>query len=234
MPKLLAATITLVVAILVFFGILSFQDKAGIERLERSPERGKLVWYAQLAKAKGQHRVDLRPTVDYAVPRTWDDALANYHLVVAEPVYSKSYATTYDVQTWYKLRVVEELSAPNASCADCGSTITPPAELLPVQTGEFLTAKQGGETMVEGVRVTSSDPSFPDFETGKRYLLLVQFDSQKIVGMLRTGPWGAFAMDSDERLKPLNAELRHAFREKLSDQFGNSLSHLRRSLKTKN
>ena len=161
MTKPLALTATLVIATLVFFGVLSFQDKSRIEELKRSPDRGKLSWHAQMAKAKGEKKVVLNSTIeDYAVPRTWEDALSNYNLVVAEPLYSKSYATTYDVQTWYKFRVLEELSAPNTYCTDCPTSNDPPADLLPLQPDEFLSAKLGGETTVDGVVITSSDPTF--------------------------------------------------------------------------
>lgn len=167
------------------------------------------------------------------VPRNWDDALANFHLVIAEPVDSRSYATTYDIQTWYKFRLVEELSAPTVDCPGCSTAVDPPADLLPLQANEFLTAKLGGETFVDGVAISSSDPRFPNFETGKRYMLLVVFDSNRIVGSLRSGPWGTFALESDEKLKPVNAELKHPFREKLSEEFGNSLGNLKRSLKAR-
>lgn len=234
MTKLLALVATPVIAILAFFGVLSFQDKPRIEELAKSSDRGKVRWYAELAKAKGKQSVRLPPSdVYYVAPRNWDDALANFHLVIAEPIDSRSYATTYAIQTWYKFRLVEELSAPTEDCTGCATAIDPPVDLLPLQPNEFLTAKIGGETSVDGITITTNDPTFPNFETGKRYLLLVVFDSNKTVGLLRSGPWGTFALDSDEKLKPVNAELKHPFREKLSEQFGNSLANLRRFLKAR-
>lgn len=230
MVKILALS-TVLIGTLLFFGWSTFQDKAKIQDLEKSPDRGKLNWHAQMAKAKGEQNVLLRSSiVNYAVPRSLDDALTNYHLVIAEPIYSRSYATTYDLQTWYKFRLLEELSSPSKSCVDCDS-IDPPVELLPLEPHEFLTAKVGGETNVDGINITSNDPTFPNFEIGRRYLLLVQFDSKKIVGALRSGPWGVFAVNSDDKLEPINGRLKHPFRDKLSDHFGDSVSHLRRSLK---
>lgn len=233
MIKLLAAGGTLLIAIFFFVGVPSFQNKSKIEELEKSPERGKLSWHSQMAKAKGEQSVLLGASiVDYAVPLSLEDALENYHLVVAEPIYSRSYATTYNIQTWYKFRLVEELSVPR-NCIDCDSSINPPAEMLPLQPNEFLSLKVGGEADVDGIRITSSDPTFPNFETGRRYLLLVAFDSNKVVGALRSGPWGAFALNSDDRLEPVNVKLKHPFRAKLSEQFRNSLSDLRLSLKAR-
>lgn len=54
MTKLLALIGTLGIATLVFFGVLSFQDKSKIEELEKSSDRGKLRWHAEVAKAKGK------------------------------------------------------------------------------------------------------------------------------------------------------------------------------------
>jgi hypothetical protein len=232
--KLLAAISTLLVGAFFIVGLSIVQDKSKIQELERSPHRGKLSWHSQMAKAKGEESVLLRSDiVNYAIPRNLEDALANYHLVLAEPVFSRSYATTYDIQTWYKFRLIEELSAPSTNCTDCAISSDVPADLLPVQPDEFLSVKVGGEALVDGIKITSSDPTFPNFEAGRRYLLLVAFDSNKILGALRSGPWGAFAVKSDESFEPVNANLKHPFREKLSKDLRGSLRNLRNSLRTK-
>lgn len=234
MIKLLATIATLLIAIFFFIAVSTFQDKAKIQELEKSPDRGKLKWHSQMAKAKGEQNVLLRSSlVDYPMPLSLEDALENYHLVVAEPIFSRSYATTDNIKTWYKFRLLEELSAPPTNCVDCFNSIDLPQELLPVQPGEFLSVKGGGEAEVDGIKITSSDPTFPNFETGKRYLLLVAFDSNKTFAALRTGPWGAFALNSDEKLEPVNGTLKHQFREQLSEHFQNSLPKLRLSLKTR-
>ncbi|HXQ74063.1 MAG TPA: hypothetical protein VN844_26405 [Pyrinomonadaceae bacterium] len=234
MFKILAASGTLVIATLFFLGFFSVQNRAKIEELEKSPERGKLVWHSQMAKAKGRQNVLLDSTiVDYAVPRSLETALANYHLVVAEPVSSRSYAATYNVHTWYKFRIVEELSTPNIPCVDCFSLVGPPEDLLPLESNEFLSAQLGGEATVDGISIKSTDASFPNFEIGQRYLLLVAFDENRIIGKLSSGPWGAFVVNSSDSLEPINSRLKHPFRERLSAQFGNSLHSLRAALRTR-
>lgn len=234
MFKILAASGTLVIATLFFLGFFSVQNRTKIKELEKSPERGKLVWHSQMARAKGKQNVLLDSTiVDYAVPRSLDSALANYHLVVAEPISSRSYATTYNIHTWYKFRLIEELSAPEINCLDCFSLVGPPEDLLPLGASEFLSSRVGGEATVDGVSITTSDPSFPSFEIGQRYLLLVAFDPNRIVGRLSSGPWGTFIVNSSEILEPVNARLKHPLRERISGQFGNSLHSLRAALKTR-
>lgn len=234
MFKILAASGTLVIATLFFLGFFSVQNRSKIEELEKSPERGKLVWHSEMAKAKGRQNVLLDSTiVDYPVPRSLDSALANYHLVVAEPVSSRSYAATYNVHTWYKFRIIEELSTPEVNCVDCFSLVGPPEELLPLESNEFLSAQLGGEATVDGVSIKTSDMSFPSFEIGQRYLLLVAFDENRIVGKLSSGPWGTFVVKSSETLEPVNSRLKHPLRERLSVQFGNSLHSLRAALRTR-
>lgn len=234
MFKILAASGTVVIATLFFFGFFSVQNRTKIEELEKSPERGKLVWHSQMAKAKGKQNVLLDSTiVDYAVPRSLDSALANYHLVIAEPIAGRSYPATYNIHTWYKFRIIEELSTPEINCLDCFSLVGPPEDLLPLAPNEFLSAQLGGEATVDGITITTSDSSFPRFEIGQRYLLLVGFDSNRIVGRLSSGPWGTFIVNSREILEPVNAQLKHPFRERLSMQFGNSLHSLRAALKTR-
>ncbi len=229
MLKILAAGGILAIATLLLFGPV--QNTSKLEQLEKSPDRGKLTWRSQIAKAKGQQRVLMRASiVDYSVPRSFDDALANFHLIIAEPLDSRSYATAYDIRTWYKFRILEKLSAPTVPCTNCLSSTDPPPDLLPLEANEFLGAKVGGEVDVDGVRIISQDPTFPNFEIGRRYLLLVALDSKTMVGALRTGPGGAFALNSDERLEPLTVGLRHPFGEELSQQFGNSVAKLRLSL----
>src|SRR5690242_21097337 len=116
MTKLLAVGATLIFAALVFFGILSFQDKSKIDQLERSPDRGKLTWRVQMAKAKGERAVNLGANiVEYAASPSFEDALANYSLVVAEPIYKRSYASTYNIETWYKDRKSTRLNSSHMS-----------------------------------------------------------------------------------------------------------------------
>ena len=87
---------------------------------------------------------------------------------------------------------------------------------------------------MDGISITTSDPSFPRFEIGRRYLLFVSFDEQRMVGKLKGGPWGTFIVNSNDKLEPVNARLRHPLRERLAQQFEDSLPNLRVALKTRN
>lgn len=232
MVKLL---ITAGVLIATFFavGILSYQKQSKLEALEKSKDRGKLSWYAEMAKAKGEAEVLKRASiVSYPVAKSLDEALDYFSVVIAEPLESKSYADTYDIRTWQKFRIVEELSTPpTKECTTCPAVGTPPAELLPLQANEFWASKIGGQVIVNDVKITSKDPDFPDFVAGKRYLLFVTFDSQKLVGALRMGPWGTFSLTSNETLQAVDDKLKDPLREELAQHFSDSVVKLRMRLK---
>ena len=231
MIKLLI-TGAVLMATLFVVGTYSFQSKSKIEALEKSQDRGKLNWYVEMAKAKGESEVLKRASiVDYPVAKSLDEALDYFSVVIAEPLESKSYADTYDILTWQKFRIVEELSTPTKQCTTCPSVGTPPAELLPLQPNEFLASKIGGQVMVDDIKVVSKDPEFPNFVEGKRYLLFVSFDSQKLVGALRMGPWGTFSLTSNETLQSVDDRLKHPLREEITQHFGDSVVRLRMHLK---
>lgn len=214
------------------FLIGAFQDKAKIEALEKSKDRGKLTWYAEMAKAKGDLETVFRSgLVRYAVPRSLYEATENYNVVIAEPVDSKSYPGDRDIRTWYKFRIIEELSTPTVTCGNCPLSGDAPDEMLPLKEGEFLASQFGGEVMVDGIRVIAKDPEFPRFENGRRYLLFLNLDSHKTVATLRMGPWGTFTLDSREKLEPIDKKLSHPVKDEITNQFGDSLIRLRMRLK---
>ena len=119
---------------------------------------------------------------------------------------------------------------------DEGGMITPrehepaPTDFLPLQTNEFFISKPEGEVEVDGVRIKRNDPDFPKFEKGKRYLLFLSFDSQKTVAAIRMGPWGTFAIETNEQLKAVSQKYKHPVIEKLTSGADNTLNGLRRRL----
>jgi len=232
MAKILIIGFLAVLSSSLIIGLVSVQNKSKIDALEKSQDRGKLTWYAELAKAKGKQDITFHSgIIRYAVPRSLTEALAYYNVVVAQPVKTKSYAGIKDIQTWYKFRIDEELSTPSIPCPSCTVLGEIPVEMLPLEKGEFLVSQLAGEVMIDGVRVISLDPKFPPFEVGKRYVLFMNFDDQKTVGFLRMGPWGTFALGPDEKLESIDKKLKHPVQEELENDLGDSLGRLRMRLK---
>lgn len=232
MSKLLI-TAGLVILTSTLFLSLSFKTNSKVQEVDRSKDRGKLSWFAARAKAKGQREVVIgAPLVTYAVPKDLEEALAYYTLVVAEPLEQRSYVNDDErtIKTWYKLRLLEELSSPTTICTTCPDIEPPPTDFLPLQTNEFLTSKPEGEVEVDGVRIKQNDPDFPRFEKRKRYLIFVAFDFQKTVAAVRMGPWGTFAIDANEQLRPISQKYKHPVIEKLTSGTDSSLPGLRKRL----
>lgn len=232
MTKLLiTAALVLLTSVLVV-GLVSHQAKSKIQELENSKDRGKLSWHVALAKAKGQREVMIAaPVVTYAVPQNLDEALAHYSLVLAEPLEQKSYVENDRITSWYKFRLIEELSTPTISCIYCPDIEAGPSDLLPVQANEFLVSKAEGEIELDGIRVKTNDPDFPAFEKGKQYLIFLSFDSQKAVAALRMGPWGTFDIAANEHLKVVNDKYKHRIIDDLTTGSDPSLNRLRNRLR---
>jgi hypothetical protein len=215
-------------------GTFSFQNQSKIEALEKSRDRGQLKWYAEMAKAKGQHEVAFpAPIALYGVARNLDEAAAHFNVVLAEPVQHKFYAVSDDgILTWYKMRLIEELSTPIVSCTNCDKIADVPSDMLPLADDEFLVAQSGGEVEIDGIRIISRNIQFPAFEHRKRYLLFLSLDSERKIGSLQMGPWGAFALDATQNFKPVNEKLTHPLSEELKTKF-DSVSKLRIRIKAR-
>ena len=232
MSKLLITAGLVLLTSSLFLGV-SLKTNSTLQDIDQSKDWGKLSWYAARAKAKGQREVVIgAPMITYAVPKDLDEALAYYTLVIAEPLEQRSYVEDDErtIKTWYKFRLLEELSSPTTRCTTCPDIEPAPNDFLPLQTNEFLTSKPEGEVEVDGVRIRQNDPDFPRFEKSKRYLVFVSFDLQKTVAAVRMGPWGTFAIDTNEQLKPISQKYRHPVIEKLTSGTDNSLTGLRRRL----
>lgn len=134
MTKLIVIGLVLVAAAAV--GTFALQDKAKIEQLEKSKDRGKLAWYAAMAKAKGQQEVVIgAPVVTYAVPKDLEEALAYYSLVAVELLERRSYVEDDEttIKSWYKFMLLEELSSPTIRCTTCPDIELAPKDFLPLQ-----------------------------------------------------------------------------------------------------
>jgi len=216
----------------VLVGAISFRNQSRLAELQQAKDRGSIRWHAEVAKAKGKSEAEIQSSmVYYAVPRNLQEGVDYYHVVVAEPLESRSYPLSDDIRTWYKFRRIEELSAPVRACTSCPTTDSAPPEMLPLKADEFLAAQVGGETIVDGVRITSKDPKFARFRNGQRYLIFVSFDPQKIVGLFEMGPWGVFVITPQGTLEPIDKKLDHPLRTELAVQFGDNLDRLSAQLR---
>ena len=233
MLKLLISAVLVIAVSSILITLSSNNANSKIQELEKSKDRGKLSWYAAMAKAKGQTEARVAaPVVDYAVPKDLDQALAYYSLVVVEPVEKKSFPEESTITSWYKFRLIEELSRATILCTTCPAVTPGPADMLPLKSDEFVAPRCEGEIELAGVKLVSVNPEFPSFQKGQRYLIFLAFDTTRTAAALRMGPWGTFQLDDLDQLKAVNKEYKHPVIDELTGGADHSLNKVRRRLKT--
>lgn len=94
---------------------------------------------------------------------------------------------------------------------------------------ELLIPKFGGVISVNGVTLTSTDPNFPNYQTSQPYLLFLDIDASKRVGLLTAGPIAAFSVSPNGVLTPAT-QMSSVLADEIAQTYGNSLSALRTSL----
>lgn len=233
MLKLLISAVLVIAVSSILITLSSNNANSKIQDLEKSKDRGKLSWYAAMAKAKGQSEARVAvPVIEYAVPKDLTEALAYYSLVVVEPVEKKSYPDESTILSWYKFRLLEVLSSPTILCTTCPAIQPAPADMLPLKSDEFVASTAEGEIELDGVKLVSVDRDHPGFEKGKRYVIFLAFDTTRTEAALRMGPSGTFQVDDLDQLKAINEKYKHPVIDELTGGADHSLNKLRKRLKT--
>lgn len=194
---------------------------------------GTLKWHAKKAKEKGEKEVKVAtPIYNYATVNSLDEAAAHYYIYIAQPVEIKTVISSpKNITTWYKFRIIEDLSKENLQfCSTCSSVINPPEDMLPLKENEILIPKAGGTVDIDGVRVTKEENDFPQFSTSHTYLLFLDLDASKKIGKFSMGPNGVFEIASNEEIRSVN-ENRRRLKDEIKNLYGNSLTQLKKKLK---
>lgn len=214
------------IKILAFIGILVVGSVAVQQlRSKRSVDevllKGRIRLAAETAKEKNQSEITIAaPIPIYAEVRDLDAALAKYSTVIVRLVSRHSFISsdTKEITTWYKFEVTDFLSQPTAkSCNSCPSAKSMPSEVSPTKENEILLVRLVGTVVEGGVRVTSVDRNFPDFQFNKQYLLFIEMDLQTRIASIALGPEGVSTIEPDGQVSSvssatrLNSELRKRF-----------------------
>src|SRR5262247_1165438 len=140
---------------------------------QQSSEARSIIQQAAAAKERGERRLQISvprsSAPEYKSVSNIDEALSNYAVVIARPMARESKNQIYAISTWYKFKVIENIS--DKSFSDRPNHADAPKELLPVQPDEILIPKAGGDLIVDGVEVICDEPGFPQFEMSRTYLL---------------------------------------------------------------
>ncbi len=215
-------------AIALAFGALNKASVASRVQITAIP--GTLDWYAQKAQAEGTAGYKFRGgMIEYNQPDSWDQVLSTYSFVVVEVISSRSYATAanYDIDTWYKLKVIETLSQKDVmACDACPTFPVAPDYMLPLQANEILVSKAGGTLDYNGVTLISESTDFPDFLTSQRYLLILKLNASSRVGDIEIGPAGVYKINSAGIMEPLHPAW-DPYSNELSGRYSDSIYQLR-------
>jgi hypothetical protein len=229
----------LTLAALLVLSIISMKRYQGGQPEQRSEssdwkERGTVAWHVKKAKERGDKEIVLPgPQVEYVTNiKDIDEAFKFYSVVIAEPVQKlSSYKAPLSVITWYKFKVVENLSPkPFRECTLCPTFVAAPAEMSSLNSDEILVATNGGTVNIDGVEVTMVDTGFPVFDISKKYLLFLEMDSTGQQGRIVVGPDATFIVNEDDTISPLNKK-NHSLKSIIKTQFSDSLPKLREKAK---
>ncbi len=218
--------------VLALFG---FQQLRSNQETKERVRRGRVPVAIEDAKAKNQEEVRLpAPIPFYAAVSSLDEALSHYSTVIAKPIlqYSQVSPNSKEIETWYKLEVIEFLSQPkNSKCADCSFAKDVPPQLQPVQGNEIIVTRNTGSVVSDGVRVITSDLKFPDFKMNQPYLILLSLDLGTRVGLIELGPEGVSAIESDGRITPIS-DKSNKLNKELETRYGN-IDQIKTQLKSR-
>lgn len=221
--------VLLVASIAVSLSIRQFRVKG----FQTGVVPGSLEALAQTTLNEGGNSADVpMPLFHYGSAEGTNDAFSKYSVVVAHPVSSNSYVWDSENQiigTWYKFAIDETLSSrPFPVCDTCQESPNPPS-VLTAGSNELLVPKFGGVVAINDVTLTSTDPNFPNYQPSQHYLLFLEIDSPKRVGLLAAGPIAAFSVNSAGVLTPVT-QMGSLLADEISQSYGNSLSAIRTAL----
>jgi hypothetical protein len=215
--------VALIISVVALFGLHTVWSNYQLKHDLRRDSFDKLV---KKAKAEGKHEIQLLPPIPYyASVNSLDEALMNYSTVLAKPVstHVQLNPESQNIETWHKMQVVDFLSHPNRAipCSACrsrqGETI--PSKILPTQENEFVLVKSTGSLVTDGIKVTTNDAAFPDFELNQTYLLFLSLDLNTRIGVIELGPAGVAKISSDGELAPVNKN-QARLSEALTNRYG--------------
>jgi hypothetical protein len=227
--KVIVATLSVVIAVLL--GIQQFRSN---RHMKEDMRRGRISRAIEDAKAKNKNKITLpAPIPYYAGVNTLDEGLASYTTLIAEPISRHSWInqTSGEIETWYKLHVVDFLSQPkNMKCSDCSSTKYVPAELQPIKSDEIVIRRNTGTVVADEVEVTSIDLLYPEFKLHQQYLFFLSYDGETRVGTIELGAAGVSAIGTNGQVTPIS-EKSNRLNKQLTSRYGDDISQIRAELK---
>ena len=225
-----------VVALVAFAGIfivIAFKVTSKTPQKPKEPSTDRLKWHVAEAKREGRQKVAISTGMSTYLGSenaSLESAFSDYTVVVAKPITKRTYQRDGNsLRTWYKFQIQEPLTQlKNPPCLGCFS-LTPPSDLLPLGSNEFLVPRDGGRFVLDGVEIDQAEPGFPEFEDNQQYLLFIALYPNQ-VALPAGGPMGVFAISQNHSLISFNKD-RDTIQDGIKAQFNSSLDLVRKRLR---
>lgn len=212
----------------------SKKNLAELRELQNAPDQGSIDWFLRRAKLIGEKEVIL-PRLHICGPDVPDlnTALSEYDVIAAESIERYVQPHQVGLLTWYKFRIVEDLSAERRrECSTCGDAAAEqreiPAQLLPLAPDEIVVPCVGGELEIDRVRFIQPHSLSVDFSTGllldnntpakstgllpykrivnrQTFLMFLSLSRDSKIAALPLGDAGVFSCDGDGELTSFGA-----------------------------
>jgi hypothetical protein len=178
-------------------------------------------------KAKGIQKVTFpAPHLEYAEEINLKDALAQTKVLVADVIDKNSrLLDSHTIGTFYRLRIVEEVSQPaSAGCCDPKDAEFP-SDLPPLNDNEIYFVGMGGTLVLEGIEVTVAE-DFGELLPFGRYLFFLSPSPSGKFSLGKVGPAGVFRVKSSGHLESI-ASKSHKLGREIEQTYSNSFVRLK-------
>ena len=206
---------------------------------DRDKKESALRHASHQAQAQGLTSIGISTPVPYFLAvNSIDEALQSQAVLVVRVEDQMSVPSPDEdcVWTWYKMRIIHDLSRTQLSenTAPPNGILQIPANMLPLKENEVLVRSLGGSVTIEGVTV-KSEHLHGGFSRDSTYLLFADLSklgttvslSPSHYGEITLGPAGIFTIDSENRIHPLSARYADSpIAVDLQNRYGDSLDEL--------
>jgi hypothetical protein len=145
-----------------------------LKKLDNAPDLLSIDWQLRRAKLTEEKEVTLPGFFRcFAEVKDLNQALAHYKVISAIPIERCVTTETLGLVTWYKFKIIDELSSERLQegtvCGDASNEADClPAVLLPLEGDEILISHIGGDVIIDGIRIWQAATIYWDFATASK------------------------------------------------------------------
>jgi hypothetical protein len=134
---------------------------------------------AESAKAQGKSTLVLPSTEGMPTGiNSMDKVVANYSVIIAEPISHITVADGLSLITWYTFKILDRLFIQRSIDKSPLPPTIPPG-LTPLKPDEILIPIDGGDLVVNDVAVRQANPFDFKFRSGSSYVLVILLENSR-------------------------------------------------------